>query len=122
MSDPDPAVLPFSLAAGESLVRSGGANMQRGAETAGGKLFLTSERLVFLAHAFNIGSGPSEVPLGLIAEVGTAWTKLLGVIPLMPNSIAVTLRDGTVLSYVVTGRKAWIEAIAQARGGGVHAG
>ncbi|WP_299299071.1 hypothetical protein [uncultured Brachybacterium sp.] len=122
MSTQDHAVLPFPLAAGESLVRSGGANMQRGAETAGGKLFLTTERLVFVGHAFNVRSGPSEVPLALIAEVGTAWTKLLGVIPLMPNSIAVTLRDGTVLSYVVTGRTSWIEAIAQARGGGVHAG
>lgn len=122
MSTPEPGVLPFPLTEGESLVRNGRANMQRGAETVGGTLYLTTERLVFVGHAFNVRSGPSEVPLALIAEVGTAWTKLLGVIPLMPNSIAVTLRDGTVLSYVVTGRTSWIEAIAQARGGGVHAG
>ena len=121
MSAPDPGPLPFPLAPGESLVRSGGANMQRGAETAGGKLYLTTERLVFIAHSFNLRSGPSEVPLALIADVGTAWTKLLGVLPLVPNSIAVTLRDGTVHSYVVTGRGAWIAAITQARGGGAPA-
>lgn len=121
MSAPDPAVVPFPLAPGETLVRSGGANMQRGAETAGGKLFLTTERLVFIAHSFNVRRGPSEVQLAVIAEVGTAWTKLLGVLPLMPNSIAVTLRDGTVHSYVVTGRGAWITAITQARGEGAPA-
>ena len=121
MSIEDPAVLPFPLAAGESLVRSGSANMQRGAETAGGKLFLTTARLVFIAHSFNVRSGPSELPLTLVAEVGTAWTKLLGVLPLLPNSIAIALRDGTVRSFVVTGRAAWIAAITHARGGGAPA-
>lgn len=121
MSAPDPAVLPFPLAAGESLVRSGSGNMQRGAETAGGKLYLTTERLVFIAHSFNLRSGPSEVPLALIAEVSTAWTKLFGVLPLVPNSISVTLRDGTVHSFVVTGRTAWVSAITHARESGAPA-
>lgn len=121
MSTPEPGVLPFPLTDGESLVRNGRANMQRGAETVGGTLYLTTERLVFVGHAFNVRSGPSEVPLALIAEVGTAWTKLLGVIPLMPNSIAVTLRDGTVQSFVVTGRATWIDAIIHAREGGAPA-
>ncbi|HEX7353167.1 hypothetical protein [Brachybacterium sp.] len=121
MSAPDSAALPFPLAAGETLLRSGGANMQRGAETAGGKLYLTSERLVFIAHSFNVRSGPSEVPLAIIAEVGTAWTKLFGVLPLLPNSLAVTLRDGTVHSFVVTGRGAWIVEITRAREGGAPA-
>lgn len=121
MSTPEPGVLPFPLTDGESLVRHGRANMQRGAETVGGTLYLTTERLVFVGHAFNVRSGPSEVPLALIAEVGTARTKLLGVIPLMPNSIAVTLREGTVQSFVVTGRAAWIDAITHAREGGAPA-
>lgn len=121
MSTPEPGVLPFPLTDGESLVRNGRANMQRGAETVGGTLYLTTERLVFVGHAFNVRSGPSEVPLALIAEVGTAWTKLLGVIPLMPNSIAVTLRDGTVQSFVVAGRATWIDAIIHAREGGAPA-
>lgn len=117
----DPGVLPFTLAPEEQLLRHGRGNMQRGAETAGGKLFLTTERLVFVAHSFNVRSGSSEVPLALIAEVGTAWTKLLGKLPLLPNSIAVTLRDGSVQSFVVTGRDAWIDAIDHAREGGANA-
>lgn len=102
-------------------MRSGAANMQRGAETAGGKLYLTTERLVFTAHSLNLRSGPSEVPLTEVAEVDAVWTKLLGVLPLLPNSVALTLRDGTVHSFVVTGRGAWIAAITQARGGGAPA-
>lgn len=120
-SGPAPAPLPFLLGEGEELLRHGRANMQRGAETAGGALHLTTERLVFVAHSFNVRRGPSEIQLALIAEVGTAWTKFLGVVPLAPNSMAVTLRDGQVLSFVVPARKAWIEAIEQARGGGVVA-
>ncbi|MGO1600485.1 MAG: GRAM domain-containing protein [Brachybacterium sp.] len=121
MSARDRAALPFPLAPGETLVRSGAANMQRGAETAGGKLYLTTERLVFTAHSLNLRSGPSEVPLTEVAEVDAVWTKLLGVLPLLPNSVALTLRDGTVHSFVVTGRGAWIAAITQARGGGAPA-
>lgn len=117
----DPGVLPFTLAPDEQLLRHGRANMQRGAETAGGKLFLTTERLVFVAHSFNVRSGSSEVPLALIGEVATSWTKLLGKLPLLPNSIAVTLRDGTVHSFVVPGRDAWIDAIDHAREGGADA-
>ncbi|MDN5820621.1 MAG: GRAM domain-containing protein, partial [Brachybacterium sp.] len=92
MSARDRAALPFPLAPGEALVRSGVANMQRGAETAGGKLYLTTERLVFTAHSLNLRSGPSEVPLTEVAEVDAVWTKLLGVLPLLPNSVALTLR------------------------------
>ena len=113
--------LPFPLGQGEELVRSSAANMQRGAETAGGKLYLTTQRLVFIAHSFNVQRGPSEIPLQLIRDVGGAWTKLLGVLPLVPNSIAVTLHDGTVHSFVVTGRSSWITAITQARGGSTPA-
>lgn len=115
MSGPDASPLPFPLSEGETLLRSGRANMQRGAETVGGKLYLTSERMVFIAHSFSVRSGPSEVPLALIAEVSTAWTKLFGVLPLMPNSLALTLRDGSARSFVVPGRGAWIAAIDEAR-------
>lgn len=112
---------PFPLGQDEELVRSGSANMQRGAETAGGKLYLTTERLVFIPHSFNVQRGPSEIPLSLIKDVGGTWTKLFGVLPLVPNSIAVTLHDGTAHSFVVTGRGSWIAAITEARAGSAPA-
>lgn len=117
MSAPRGGELPFPLEPGEQLLRSGRANMQRGAETVGGTLHLTSDRLVFVPHSLNLSSAPSGLRLADIAAVAPAWTKLLGVLPLANNSLALTLRDGNVESYVVPGRKDWMDAIDRARGG-----
>lgn len=113
---------PFELEPGERPLKSGGANMQRGAETVGGKLFLTSARLVFRPHALNLQSAPSQIGLGAVVDVAAAWTKVFGKLPLLKNSIELTLVDGTRQSFVVTGRSAWIAAIDEARGEGVRVG
>ncbi|MGO3507440.1 GRAM domain-containing protein [Brachybacterium tyrofermentans] len=114
--------VPFELEPGEQPLKSGGANMQRGAEAVGGKLFLTSARLVFRPHALNLQTAPSQIELGAVVDVAAAWTKVFGKVPLLKNSVEVTLVDGTRQSFVVTGRSAWIVAIDKARGGGVRVG
>ncbi|WP_193106469.1 GRAM domain-containing protein [Brachybacterium sp. FME24] len=118
----DPAQVPVDLEPGERPLKAGSANMQRGAETVGGTLYLTSLRLVHAPHALNLQSTMFQIPVGAITEVTPAWTKLLGKLPVIPNSIEATVGDGTVHSFVVTGRRAWIAAIDRARGGAVAVG
>jgi len=103
------------LRPGETLVRQGGANLQRKLETVGGHLYLTNERLVFESHRFNIQQGPEELELAQVQSTEKAWTKFLNVIPLFPNSLAVTLREGAEFRFVVFGRGAWQQAIERTR-------
>jgi hypothetical protein len=96
---------------GEKLIKKGPANMQRGVETVGGRLYLTDQRLIFEAHAFNVQSGVSEIPIDSVIGVRRAWTKLFGVIPLAPNSVVVTLSEGSEHSFVLARRQSWLDAI-----------
>ena len=102
--------MKIELAPDETLVREGGANMQRGWEAVGGKLALTTSRLVFASHAFNVQAGPAEIPLADIRDVTPAWTRFLGLIPVAPNSICVRTDRGTH-RFVLYRRKEWIAAI-----------
>ena len=113
MAEPKTALEP-----GESMLKEGRANLQRGVETVGGRLFLTDRRLIFESHKFNVQRGSTEVPLAQIAELGTAWTKFLGFLPLFPNTMSVRTRGGAEYDVVCKGRGAWIEAIERARGSG----
>lgn len=95
----------------ETLQKTGFANLQRGWEAVGGRLALTDRRLIFESHPFNIQSGKTVIPLPTIADVKECWTKLLNLFPLVPNSIAVTTKDGHEYHIVVYSRKDWIDAI-----------
>ena len=99
----------------ERLVKEGGANLQRGAETVGGHLFLTNFRLVFESHSFNVQTGNTEIRLEAIESMNLCWTKFLGSIPLFPNSLEVVLTDGTAYSMVLNGRKEWLRVIEEQR-------
>ena len=99
------------LAPGEPLVKEGRANLQRGVESVGGHLYLTDRRLIFESHRFNVQKGATEIPLADVTDMRKTWTKFLGLIPIAPNSIAVTTRDGTVRQIVLSGRDAWLAAI-----------
>ena len=102
------------LQPGETMIREAAANLQRGLETVGGRLCLTTQRLVFESHGFNVQTGVTAVPLKQVRDARKCWTKFLGFLPLLPNSIAVTLADGTELRIVIFRRAEWIEAIMTA--------
>lgn len=97
------------------MARSGAANLQRGGETVGGHLYLTTERLVFESHRFNIQTGATEVVLADVREVTLGWTKFLGLIPLLPNAMVVHT-DDQQFRLTVFGRRGWLEAIQKATG------
>jgi len=95
------------LRSDEKQVKSGAANLQKGIETVGGKLYLTNQRLIFEAHKLNIQRGVTDITLSDINSSELRWTKFLGLIPLMPNSLAVILTNGKEYRFVISGRKAW---------------
>ncbi len=105
------------LRSGEQVVKEGAANLQRNIEAVGGKLCLTSQRLVFEAHKINVQAGTTEVELSNVQSSRACWTKFLGLIPLFPNSLAVFTKQGKEYRFVLFGRHAWAAAIeAQVKG------
>ena len=104
------------LEPGESVLKQGRANLQHGAETAGGRLFLTDRRLLFEAHIFNAQRGGDEIQLSQISEMEPAWTKFFGVIPVVPSTLSVRTEGGTEHNLVVRRRRTWMRAIEDARG------
>lgn len=106
---------PVSLNPQEQIIKQGAANLQKNIESVGGKLMLTNQRLVFKAHAMNVQGGTTDVPLSDIQSVQPCWTKLLGIIPLFPNSLAVHTKKGVEFRLVLFGRQAWADAIEQQR-------
>ena len=96
---------------GEVAIKDGAANLQRGMEAVGGKLFLTNFRLVFESHKFNIQAGATIIPLVDISETKFCWTKLLNLLPIAPNSLAVFTSKGKQHRFVLLGRNEWKLAI-----------
>lgn len=101
----------------ERTVKEGAANLQKKIETVGGRLCLTDQRLVFEAHKFNIQGGATEVELSDIQSIRPCWTRFLGLIPLFPNSMAVSTKHDKEYRFVLLGRHAWIAAIDAQRKG-----
>ena len=101
------------LSQGEDILKEGPANLQRGLETVGGRLCLTNQRLIFEAHNYNFQSGATLIPLSTVTGTRKSWTKLLNLIPLMPNSLAVATNEGKVYNFVLFERQKWSDAIAQ---------
>ena len=99
----------------KKILRRGAANLQKGIETVGGKLYLTNQRLVFEAHKSNIQGGITELELTDINSTNLKWTKFLGLIPLFPNSLAVILNNEKEYHYVLFARKAWKSDINEQR-------
>jgi hypothetical protein len=102
------------LQPGEKIVRQGPANLQKNVETVGGWLFLTTSRLVFEAHSLNFQGGITEIDLADVSRVEKCWTKFLGLLPLLPNSLAVQTRAGNDFRFVLYSRDTWAVAIQAA--------
>jgi len=99
----------------ENLIKSGSANLQKGIETVGGKIYLTNKRLVFESHNFNVQSGKTEIKLIDINSLEFSWTKLFGLIPLIPNSLSVLTKDNKNLNFALSNRTMWKEEIEKAK-------
>lgn len=99
------------LLSGEQLIKEGFANLQRGWEALGGRLYLTNQPLIFESHPFNIQRGSAVMTLSSILGMRECWTKFLNRIPIRNNSIAITTDGGREYRIVVWKRQDWIGAI-----------
>jgi len=87
---------------GESIILSGGANHLKNCEAVGGMLYLLSDKLQFKSHRFNLQNHELTIHLDQIKDV--TFYNNLGIIP---NGLAISLKDGRQEKYVVSGRQHW---------------
>jgi len=85
------------------------ANLFRGPEAVGGRMQITTHRILFKPHAINIQKEPAEIDLKDVTEVGKRNT--LG---LVPNGMYVRAKDSTEYRFVVWGRSNLIKIIQAA--------
>ena len=102
---------------GEKIVKKSPANHQRGIEAVGGMLYLTTARLIFESHALNIQTGVTIVSIPEINRLRKDWTKILGVIPIFPNTLVVTSSSGYENKFVLFRRTPWIDEINKLKEG-----
>ena len=102
--------MKIDLHSNEKLIREGCANLQRGVETVGGRLFLTDQRLFFQSHSFNVQTGATEIPLSEVKGTELCWTKFFGA---FHYSQTLLLSDHWWYGHrlVLSGRKQWAVAI-----------
>ena len=87
----------------EKIIKQSLANHWRGIESVGGRLFLTSQRLIFKSNAFNIQTGNTVIPLLEINLLEKDWSKLL-FIPIFPNIIKVYSRNNLKKFFCCMGK------------------
>ena len=98
---------------GESIIHSGGANHLKNREAVGGKLYLLTDKLQFKSHRLNLQNHELTIHIDQIKDV--TFYNNLGIIP---NGLAISLKDGRQEKFVVSGRQHWkteiekLEAIA----------
>ena len=90
----------------EEVFYRGSANLFRGIEGIGGRLLVTSTRLLFQPHAVNIQRQSLELPISAIK--GASRRNTMGIVP---NGMKVNTRDGLEYQFVVKNRDAIIECI-----------
>ena len=83
------------------------ANLIRGIEAVGGRLTITTRRVLFKPHVLNVQKQPEEIPLDAVAEVGLRNT--LGV---LPNGFFLRTKTGTEHHFVAWNRRKLLRILA----------
>ena len=103
--------IAFSFSTNEIIIKQGAANLQKDIEHVTGELFLTETKLVFESHGLNIQGGTTTINLENIANVEKGWSKLLGLIPAVPNALKVTMKDGQIYRFTCFWPSRWKNAV-----------
>lgn len=96
------------LTENENIEIEGPANLFRGFEGVGGKLFITNKKLIFNSHKINIQKGQIDIPYENISEIIKRKTAKL-----IDNGIRIKTNDGNEFNFVVNEREQWIEKLNQ---------
>lgn len=95
----------------EVIVKQGAANLQKNIEPVKGRLSLTPTKLVFEPHGLNLQRKTIVVDLNTVVSADTGWSRLLGLIPAIPNALKITTRNGTVYRFTCYFPGRWKEAV-----------
>lgn len=90
----------------EEIEIQGPANLFRGIEGVGGKIFLTNKKMIFKSHKINIQKGQTNIPYEEIKEVKKRKTAKL-----INNGIRINTINGNEYDFVVNEREVWLEKI-----------
>ena len=90
----------------ESIEIEGPANLFRGMEGVGGKLYLTNKKVVFKAHKINIQKGQTDILYENITEIIKRKTAKI-----INNGIRIKTNDKNEFDFVVNDREKWIEKL-----------
>lgn len=96
------------LTQGENIEIEGSANLFRGFEGVGGKLFLTSKKVVFKSHKLNIQKGQTDILYDNISKIIKRKTAKI-----FDNGIRIKTNDGSEFDFVVNDREKWIEKLRE---------
>ncbi len=91
----------------EMLIHEDQANLKIGMGR-GGHLRLTTSKLIFTPHSLNTTTDVTEIQLSDISHFEKEWTKLLGIIPMVPNILAIYTHGGEKFRFQVLKRDLWI--------------
>jgi hypothetical protein len=105
--------LAFPFPAGEKILKEGAANLQKNIEPVKGKLYLTATKLVFESDGLNIQGGNTTLELSKMASAEEGWSKLLGLIPALPNALKITMKDGQVYRFTCYWPSRWKKAVEE---------
>ena len=86
----------------------GPANLFRGLEGVGGKLFLTNKKLIFKSHKINFQKGQTDINYQNIKQIVKRKTAKL-----IDNGIRIITKDDKEFDFVTNERDLWIEKINQ---------
>ena len=90
----------------EQIENEGPANLFRGIEGVGGKLFLTNKKLIFKSHKLNIQTGQTNIDYSNIMDIVERKTAKI-----IDNGIRIKTTDGEEFDFVVNDRESWIEKL-----------
>ena len=94
------------LTQGENIEIEGPANLFRGMEGVGGKMFLTNKKVVFKSHKINIQKGQTDILYENISEIVKRKTAKL-----IDNGIRIKTKDENEFDFAVNEREKWIEKL-----------
>jgi hypothetical protein len=92
-----------NLEPNEEIEISGPANLFRGVEGVGGRLYFTNQKLIFNSHKINLQSGQTNIDYSEIVSVEKRKTGFI-----VNNGIRVIIRAGKSYDFVVNNREEWL--------------
>jgi len=92
----------------EEIEIEGPANLFRGIEGIGGKIFLTNKRIIFKSHRANIQRGQISIEYKKVKKITKRKTAKF-----LDNGIKIKTNNGSEFNFVVNERKQWIKKLTE---------